>query len=155
MMQASLRVAELDRRVEQERRLTGLGAFLKDWLDAAAGLRTALAGATADLLRRGTGRGQLDGIERRLEHLHRRASGFDVAADLDECAASWGQLAHEIAALHGPHREALLRLLAARKDAIDRATAGLSRARAAGGVHPDQRARVRAVEDERERARDG
>ena len=154
MMQASLQVAELDRRVEQERRRDGLGAFLTDWRDAAAGLRTALAGARANLLAGGTASGQLDGIERRLEHLHRRASAFDVSADLDECIASWAQVAHEIAALRGPHRDEIVRLLAARKDAIDRATAGLSRARAAGGMHPEQRARLRAVEDERERTRE-
>src|SRR5438105_13556840 len=36
----------------------------------------------------------------------------------------------------------------------DGATAGLSRAHAAGGVHPEQRPRLRAAEDERDRARE-
>ena len=154
MMQASLQVAALDRRVEEERRRDGLGPLLQPWLEAAAALRRGLAGARADLLRRGVPREQLDPIEQRLDHLQRRAAAFNVAADLDDCAASWGHLAHEIAALPFPQRDQLVRVVSERKDAIDRATAGLSRARAAGGVHPEQRARLRAAEDERERARE-
>ncbi|HYR20774.1 MAG TPA: hypothetical protein VEQ15_14860, partial [Myxococcales bacterium] len=154
MMQACLRHAALDRRVEEERRRDGLGPFLQPWRDAAAGLRAALAKARADLQRHGTAREHLERIERRLEHLQRRAAAFDVHADLDECAASWGHLAHEVAGLSGPRRDELLRFLAARKDSIDRGTAGLSQARKAGGVHPEQRARLRAAEDERERARE-
>src|SRR5216683_1551137 len=114
----------------------------------------ALGKARADLQRHGTAGEHVERIERRLEALQRRAAAFDVAADLEECAASWGHLAHDVAALSGPRRDELLRFLAARKDAIDRATAGLSQARNAGGVHPEQRARLRAVEDERERALD-
>ena len=154
MMQAYLQHAALDRRVEEERRRDGLGPFLQPWVEAAAGLRAALGKARADLQRHGTAGEHVERIERRLEHLQRRAAAFDVASDLDECAASWGHLAHDVAALSGPRRDELLRFLAARKDAIDRATAGLSQARNAGGVHPEQRARLRAVEDERERARD-
>ncbi|HEX9604836.1 MAG TPA: DUF4157 domain-containing protein [Myxococcales bacterium] len=154
MMQASLQVAALDRRLEEERRRDGLGPFLQPWVEAAAGLRAALGKARANLEAHGTAREHLERIERRLEALQRRAAAFDVAADLDECAASWGHLAHDIAALSGPRRDELLHFLAARKDAIDRATAGLSQARNAGGVHPEQRARLRAVEDERERARE-
>src|SRR2546428_752449 len=154
MMQASLQVAALDRRVEEERRRDGLGPLLQPWLEAATALRRGLAGARADPLRRGVPREQLDPIEQRLDHLQRRAAAFNVAADLDDCAASWGHLAHEIAALPFPQRDQLVRVVSERKDAIDRATAGLSRARAAGGVHPEQRARLRAAEDERERARE-
>src|SRR6266849_67679 len=154
MMQAYLQHAALDRRVEEERRRDGLGPFLQPWVEAAAGLRAALGKARADLQRHGTAGEHVERIERRLEALQRRAAAFDVAADLDECAASWGHLAHDVAALAGPRRDELLRFLAARKDAIDRATAGLSQARNAGGVHPEQRARLRAVEDERERALD-
>ena len=154
MMQASLQVAALDRRVEEERRRDGLGPLLQPWLETAAALRKGLLRARADLLHRGTGREQFERIEQRLDSLQRRASAFDVSADLDDCAASWGHLAHEIAALPAPHRDELVRELTQRKDAVDRATAGLSRARAAGGVHPEQRARLRAAEDERERARD-
>src|SRR5438874_260497 len=92
VMQASLQVAALDRRVEEERRRDGLGPLLQPWLEAAAALRRGLAGARADLLRRGVPREQLDPIEQRLDHLQRRAAAFNVAADLDDCAASWGHL---------------------------------------------------------------
>ncbi|MFL5312340.1 MAG: hypothetical protein ACJ79H_18050 [Myxococcales bacterium] len=154
MMQASLQVGELDRRVEEERRRSGLGPLLQPWAEAAGALRRALSAARTDLLRRGTRPEQLERIEQRLDSLERRVSAFDVSADLDECAASWGHLAHELAALPGPHRDELARVLAERKPAVDRATAALSRARAAGGVPPEQRERIRAAEDERDRARE-
>jgi len=154
MMQASREAAALDAKVEEERRRVGLAPFLQPWRDASARLRAMFGTGRADLERHGTAPERLQRIDRRLQDLHRRLAAFDLGADLDECAGSWGHLAQEIAALSGPRRQELLSLLSSRKDGIDRATAELSKARNAGGVHPDQRARLRAAEEERDRARE-
>ena len=154
MMQASREAAALDAKVEEERRRVGLAPFLQPWRGASARLRAMFGTARVDLERHGTAPERLQRIDRRLQDLQRRLAGFDLGADLDECVGSWGHLAQEIAALSGPPRQELMSLLSSRKDGIDRATAELSKARNAGGVHPDQRARLRAAEEERDRARE-
>jgi len=154
MMQASAHVAALDQRVEEERRRDGLGPFLETWRKAAAGARSVLSKVRGDLVGHGAAHEHLQRIGLRLDRLRRRAAEFHVGVDFDECARSWADLAHDVAALPGPGRDELMRFLAGRKEEVDRATTGLAQARAAGGMHPEQRARVRAVEQERDRARE-
>ncbi|HYV64766.1 MAG TPA: hypothetical protein VE964_00900, partial [Myxococcales bacterium] len=153
-MQASEQVARLDARLEEERRNDGLEPFLKEWRDASCAFRSSFGSSKSDLEREGASRERLAQVEERVQDLQRRLAKFDVKADLDECAGAWDQLARDVAALSGPRREELLGLLTSRKAGIDRATAGLSKARSAGGAHPDQRARLQALEAERARERE-
>ena len=153
MMQASADASQLDRRVTGEQKGDSLSAELRNWYDAADAIQGAVERSRTELLRDGTPKDQVDRIRDLLQALRESTRRFDVENDLESCVQHWKALGIEFAQLSGRHRDNLVRLLDSRKSRVDQTTSVLSSARKTSGMLPEKHARVRGLQDQRDRAR--
>ena len=154
MMQASVEAAQLDGRLQEEQKSDGLAAELRHWHDAADAIHGAVERVRTELLRDGTPRDQVDRVRERLQEIKTRSRRFEVEDDLDGCVQHWKALGIEFAQLSGRHRDSLVRLLESRKSRVDQTTAVLSAARKTAGMLPEKHAKVRGLQEARDRARE-
>ena len=153
MMQASADASQLDKRVTEEQKGDGLSAELRHWHDAADAIHGAVERVHTELLRDGTPKDQVDRVRDRLKELKDRSRHFDVENDLEGCVGHWKVLGLEFSQLSGKHRDTLVRLLESKKSRVDQTTSVLSSARQTGGMLPEKHAKVRGLQDQRDRAR--
>ena len=78
MLKASIEAAQLDERVDQERKDDSLWPALHHWSDAAESLEEAVERARPELQQDGTPKEQIDRIRERLGGLEQRSKRFDL-----------------------------------------------------------------------------